>query len=170
MLKPRQEMERNQTMVKRYRPDVEEEQAKEKLPAKMTLTPRWTARAAREWAYTTGELPHMFLLRVARGEEVKEGGKKPSFEERVDAAKACAAFFAPKLQTVAVTDREERDPPQELIFNEEVLESLSDAELTLFEKLFSKLIGRANAGEGKDPATKKKTENRYTRTLDLKAE
>jgi len=37
---------------------------------------------------TTGELPHEFLLRVARGEEID--GHIPTFAERIDAAKAAA--------------------------------------------------------------------------------
>lgn len=123
--------------MKRIRVQKEDKKKEEKtkLPT-MGHQHRWTAKAAREWAYATGELPHMFLLRVARGEEVKNGGK-PTFEEMVDAAKACAPFFAPKLQSVTVTDREETDPPQELVFNEEVLEGLTDAELAVFQKVFS---------------------------------
>lgn len=62
----------------------------------------------------TGELPHMFLLRVSQGQAIEHGttidkNKKtipylyqPTFEERIDAAKAAAAYFAPKLSTVEV--------------------------------------------------------------------
>jgi len=52
---------------------------------------------AREQAATTGELPHEFLLRVARGELVD--GHVPAFNERMDAAKAAAPYFAPRLAT-----------------------------------------------------------------------
>jgi len=58
------------------------------------------SRAARERAAATGELPHEFLLRVSRGEEVD--GHKPSFSERVDAAKVAAPYFAPRLASMAV--------------------------------------------------------------------
>lgn len=149
-------------MVKRIK--VEEE----KLPSVPAPVPRWAAKAVRDWAYQTGEMPQMFLLRIARGEEVD--GRKPTWDERIDAAKACAPYFAPKLQSVTVTDSEEHDPPHKLVFNEEVLESLTDAELDLFQKLFGKLLGRPDPGEGQNNADKKKTENRYTRTLDLSAE
>lgn len=55
---------------------------------------------AREEAAKTGELPHEFLLRVSRGEKV--GDYEPTFAERIDAAKACAQFFAPKLTAAQV--------------------------------------------------------------------
>lgn len=51
--------------------------------------------AAREIAARTGELPHEVLLRVSRGETID--GYKPSFAERMDAAKAAAPYYAPKL-------------------------------------------------------------------------
>lgn len=156
-------------MVERYKPKVEEKE-KEQLPAILPNTGRWTAKAARDWACQTGELPHMFLLRVARGEAVKPGGIKPSFEEQVDAAKACAGYFAPKLQSVHIADSEQHEPPTQLVFNEEVLESLNDAELAVFQKIFGKLLGRPDPGASENNADKKKTENRYTRTIDLKAD
>ena len=55
---------------------------------------------ARDEAAKTGELPHEFLLRVSRGGAVQE--YTPSFQERIDAAKAAAPYFAPKLSTTAV--------------------------------------------------------------------
>ena len=70
------------------------------------------ALEARRRAQETGELPHEFLLRVARGEliqtkildpitgQIKEVYDAPSLEVRIDAAKACAPYFAPKLQAV----------------------------------------------------------------------
>lgn len=53
------------------------------------------SRRAREEAAKTGELPHMILLRIARGEVLD--GHTPAFSERMDAAKAAAPYFAPKL-------------------------------------------------------------------------
>ncbi|CAE6958822.1 hypothetical protein R70211_06785 [Paraburkholderia domus] len=63
---------------------------------------------ARDKAAETGELPHEFLLRVVRGEDtfddyVTVRGKplmrkrKPSFAERMDAAKAAAPYYQPRL-------------------------------------------------------------------------
>lgn len=68
---------------------------------------------ARERAQATGELPHEFLLRIARGEPIfrkvvaldgntKEVQEEYSFEDRKDAAKAAAPYFAPKISTVEV--------------------------------------------------------------------
>jgi len=69
------------------------------------------SRAARDAAVVTGELPHEFLLRVSRGGPIielvaREGvyeavQRPPTFSERVDAAKAAAPFYAPKLANVA---------------------------------------------------------------------
>ncbi len=51
-------------------------------------------------AAAAGELPYEFLLRVVRGEVVD--GTVPTFAERLDAAKAAATYFAPKLAAVAM--------------------------------------------------------------------
>lgn len=56
------------------------------------------SREQRERAATSGMLPHEFLLAVTRGEAI--GGYVPSFAERLEAAKAAAPFFAPKLSAV----------------------------------------------------------------------
>jgi hypothetical protein len=58
------------------------------------------SQRAREQASKTGELPHEFLLRVARGENID--GHEPAFPERMDAAKAAAPYFAPRLSTAAI--------------------------------------------------------------------
>jgi hypothetical protein len=42
-----------------------------------------------------GELPHQFLLRVVRGEEID--GERPSLQMRIAAAVSAAPYFAPKL-------------------------------------------------------------------------
>jgi hypothetical protein len=51
-----------------------------------------------------GELPHEFLLRVSQGLQIRHGRKlhEPTWEDRMEAAKAAAPFFAPKLSTVEV--------------------------------------------------------------------
>jgi hypothetical protein len=58
------------------------------------------SQRARDEATKTGELPHEFLLRVSRGEKI--GEHEPGFLERVDAAKAAAPYFAPRLSTTAI--------------------------------------------------------------------
>ena len=49
-------------------------------------------------AATAGELPHEFLLRIVRGEAID--GMVPTFADRLDAAKAAAPYFAPRLAAV----------------------------------------------------------------------
>ena len=58
-------------------------------------------REIADWAAESGMLPHELLLAVVRGEMV--GGVTPTFEQRLDAAKAAAPYFAPKLAAVDVT-------------------------------------------------------------------
>lgn len=58
------------------------------------------SKRAREEAAATGELPHEFLLRIARGESID--GHAPAFNERIDAAKAAAPYFAPRLATTSI--------------------------------------------------------------------
>ncbi len=43
-------------------------------------------------------LPHEFLCAVAQGRELD--GHKPTFPERLEAAKAAAPFYAPKLANI----------------------------------------------------------------------
>lgn len=72
------------------------------------------ALEARARARETGELPHEFLLRVMRG-EIIEGQvwdtvrqcavvvyESADLQTRIDAAKACAPYFAPKMSSVEV--------------------------------------------------------------------
>jgi hypothetical protein len=44
-------------------------------------------------------LPHEFLCAVAQGRVIDD--HTPTFEERLDAAKAAAPYYAPKLQSTA---------------------------------------------------------------------
>ena len=64
--------------------------------SKMTLR-------AREEAARTGMLPHEFLLNIMRGGEAAKQclGRDSTNEERIDAAKAAAPFYAPKLAATA---------------------------------------------------------------------
>lgn len=58
-------------------------------------------REVADRAASSGELPHEFLLRVVRGEAID--GTVPSFADRLEAAKAAAPYFAPKLAAVDLT-------------------------------------------------------------------
>ena len=72
------------------------------------------AREAREEAKRTGRLPHEILLDIARGDLIQQKRIDPStgeiiqlpvcptLEQRIDAAKAAAPYFAPKISTVEV--------------------------------------------------------------------
>src|ERR1700704_5836509 len=67
--------------------------------------------ASRQAAAATGELPHQFLLRVMRGEPIED--HTPTFEERLDAAKAAAPYYAPRLATQQVKLQTLRDASDE---------------------------------------------------------
>lgn len=58
--------------------------------------------ALREKAMKEGEMPHEFLLRVARGEYITHGEEEilPDFKLRIRCAEMAAQFFAPKLATI----------------------------------------------------------------------
>lgn len=71
---------------------------------------------ARQHAQSTGELPHEFLLRVARGESIDE--HVPEFRDRVDAAKAAAPYFAPRLAATAVELTQKSKTAQEMTDDE----------------------------------------------------
>lgn len=72
------------------------------------------SKEAREKARLTGLLPHEILLSMARGEPQEEVEVDPdsgsikkklvgiSVERRLDAAKAAAPYYAPKISTVEV--------------------------------------------------------------------
>jgi hypothetical protein len=86
-----------------------------------TATSRW-AEESRIKARESGELPHEFLLRIARGEPIEhmttdeDGCVRgvtiyPDFESRIDAANQCANYFAPKLTSQQV---ENLDPVTEM--------------------------------------------------------
>jgi len=52
-------------------------------------------------AQESGELPHEFLLRVSRGDQID--GIPITFEQRMTAATAAAPYFAPKLAQIDQT-------------------------------------------------------------------
>lgn len=125
-----------------------------------------TIKQLRDYALRSGEMPHLFLLRVSRGDRVD--GHKPTFDQRVDAAKACASYFVPKMNAVAVKDMDEGFVDKQLVFDEERLKELDHNELVVFQKVFGKLLGGGDTRESKDTRDPKEAENRYTRTIDLK--
>lgn len=61
------------------------------------------AKEARTKAQATGQLPHEFLLSIVRGEAVDD--VVPKLADRIDAAKAAAPYFAPRMSAtdIAVT-------------------------------------------------------------------
>jgi hypothetical protein len=54
--------------------------------------------AAIEAAQANGQLPHEFLCAISQGKEID--GHVPTFAERLEAAKAAAPFYAPKLANI----------------------------------------------------------------------
>lgn len=85
------------------------------------------SREAVEHAKSTGELPHIFLLRVARGEIIEQKIMNsltgelstvyvaPPFEVRVDVAKAVAPYFQPKLAAVEFMQGQDDDQLDDII-------------------------------------------------------
>ena len=65
-------------------------------------------------AASTGKLPHELLLATARG-EATPGLPKPTEEQIMDARKASAQFYAPKLMAVAAKVNTPGDPWEELL-------------------------------------------------------
>lgn len=74
-----------------------------KTGGRVAGTPNKRSLNAIARASEKGMLPHEFLAAVARGEEID--GVTPTFEQRVDAAKACAPFYAPRLSSTNATVR-----------------------------------------------------------------
>lgn len=55
-------------------------------------------QATVEAAQAAGMLPHEFLCAIAQGQIID--GMTPTFEQRMDAAKAAAPYYAPKLANI----------------------------------------------------------------------
>lgn len=91
-----------------------------KRPGRRAGSVNKITQKAREEAMASGDLPHMWLLRVMRGEEFEEKhispktGKVttikryPTLIERIDAAKAAAPYFAPKLAIQQLTTDDDK--------------------------------------------------------------
>jgi hypothetical protein len=78
------------------------------------------SQRARDEAHKTGELPHEFLLRVCRGEKI--GEHEPTFQERLDAAKASAPYFAPRFASATIDLSNRRNRPAAELTNAELEE------------------------------------------------
>lgn len=125
-------------------------------------------RALRDWALRSGEMPHMMLLRVSRGEQI--GEHTPTFIQRIDAAKACAAFFAPRLGSIVISEDERSvAKAQQMVLDAATLSKLDADELNQFTRLFCKLTGAGDNGSSANRIVEETTKA-YTRTLDLEAE
>jgi hypothetical protein len=101
------------------------------------------AQEAREKAQATGQLPHEFLLSIARGEIIYRDIVLPNgqldkieevydFDARRDAAKAAAPYYAPKISTV------------------EVISGVPDAELDLIIAQLASEAGLNTGASGED--------------------
>ena len=71
------------------------------------------AKEARVKAQATGQLPHEFLLSIVRGEEID--GAVPKLDQRIEAAKAAAPYFAPKM---SVSDVNLKENPLQQLFEQ----------------------------------------------------
>lgn len=117
------------------------------------------ARSIREWAYRSGQMPHVLLLRVSRGEIID--GHKPTFEERVDAAKACQRYFAPAMKQVEVKD-DTQHPPVTLL-DPNILAQMSEDELLVLKRAVTRLaVGPESDKQG---FSSKEAEDTYKSTI-----
>ena len=103
-------------------------------------TPNKLSRATVVKARKTGELPHEFLLRVMRGRDTfksvvvlpngdtKDVTRYPTLPERLDAARAAAPYYAPKLVASMVEDNANHQ-------HHHVAESVSDTARWVAEML-----------------------------------
>lgn len=115
---------------------------------------------ARQAAMATGLLPHEWLLKVARGEMVQqqiptrdvETGVVtyelrevyPDLETRLDAAKAAAPFYAPKLATQNVNMKGSLGVG---VLDAESLKKMSLKELDVMIALLGKALGSFNGDD-----------------------
>ena len=96
------------------------------------------ARSIREWAYRSGMMPQVFLLKIVRGEVIDD--YTPTFEDRFNAAKACVNYFAPSMRSVEVKDMDGVvTQTNSLVLDQNALERLSDEELVVLKTALTKL-------------------------------
>lgn len=105
-----------------------------------------TAKEIRIQAAKTGELPHVLLLRVSRGERIN--GVMPDLEMRIDAAIKAAPFFAPKLNSVHVTNEERPTQTNVVFLDPYMLSQMSESELHVLRKYFGNAQPGLQSGDG----------------------
>lgn len=112
-------------------------------------------KEAREKARATGLLPHEFLLAISQGQiiktrqvdehgEVTEVTEKIDLDRRIDAAKAAAPYYAPKISTV------------------EVITGVGDDELIAFIKSTAAQAGISLGADGVEQEAEAPTRTRRT--------
>jgi hypothetical protein len=67
-----------------------------------------------EKARETGLLPHELLLAISQGKRLPGLGS-PNRRDRIDAAKAAAPYYAPRLMAMAVKQTTSDNPFEELL-------------------------------------------------------
>lgn len=117
--------------------------------------------AARQAAARTGELPHEFLLRVSRGKVRAIDGEKVDLAMRLEAAKAAAPYYAPKLTSVS---QESKVQVQVLQISQDKLKSLSPEELDVLERVLDRLQ-RSDTGDQSGEVDQAE-QNLFAATLD----
>jgi hypothetical protein len=117
------------------------------------------ARSIREWAYSSGMVPQVFLLRIMRGEVIDD--HVPTFEERIDAAKACIKFFAPSMKQVEYKDETPHQPVT--LLDPNVLAKMDENELLVLKRAVTKLAAGPDAN--KSGFSKQEAEDTYKATI-----
>lgn len=108
------------------------------------------SKEAVEKAKASGLLPHEWLLEVMRAD--KESISKvlrfaPTVEQRIDAAKACANYFAPKIAQVTMMGPN-GGPIPVLQLSPDQLKRLKPDELAALERALGRLQRSTDDGEG----------------------
>ncbi|MCG7873180.1 MAG: hypothetical protein ABW121_19000 [Candidatus Thiodiazotropha sp. 6PLUC7] len=81
---------------------------------------RFSQKSAENLAKKVGMLPHEFLAELALSHSIKIDREeiKPTLNQRVNAAKAAAPYYAPKLHSVTLKEVDPREMSQEMILDE----------------------------------------------------
>lgn len=77
-----------------------------KVAGRKKGVPNIKTRERIEAAAALGLLPHEFLLAVAQARVEDIDGEIPTLDQRIDAAKAAAPFYAPKLSNIEVSGKD----------------------------------------------------------------
>lgn len=115
-----------------------------------------TARSIREWAYRSGMMPQVFLLKIMRGETID--GYEPTFRDRFDAAVQCVRYFAPSMKSVEIKNEDTVVQTSTLTLDPTVLDRMTEDELIILKRAITKL----HTGVDADRSGKRKEEARET--------